>query len=213
MKWLTDLFGGEERQRLQREAEELRKQATDMAALAARLKEQLDASVPRADEVIENGVLTVTNWNAGYAAAKRAALPPDLVVGMTDEAVVKMWVDRRNLELEEPKLEVVHSDITVDGQVTLKLEWNTAFIRLLQARGFVGDSEDELVQAYLHQVTRKTDEEMFQQETADVPLAPPSEDDIEKILDNTNPETLKQLEKSIRRRAAQRGARQRTLDK
>jgi hypothetical protein len=171
---------------------------------------------PWAEEVMgADGQLTVLDHNPAYAAQLRGRLPEDIVTtSMTDSEVVKLWVERRNHEMQEPKLEVVHSDITPDGKVKLKLEWNDAFIRLLQNRGFQGESEDDLVQNYLHQVTKTADARMFNEETGDMPLAPPAEgDDIEAILDNTPPETLKALEKSIRRRAAQRGTKTRTLDR
>lgn len=108
---------------------------------------------------------------------------------------------------------MVHSDIMPDGQVAIKLDWNDAFIRLLQARGIEGKDEEELIQNYLHVVSNRADSELFEEETADIPLVPPTEDDIEAILDKTDPETLRQIEKSVRRRAAQRGQRQRSLDK
>jgi hypothetical protein len=214
MSWFANLFGKAERVRLEAEARASAASAAQALELVRKMEEKLAATVPSAKEEIIDGVLTVTEWNTAYAATKRAVLPAELTNTMTDAEVVKVWVDRRNLELEDPRLEVVHSDITPDGQVKLQLEWNTAFIRLLQTRGFQGDTEDDLVQAYLHQVTNRTDTELFERETADVPLVPPTnDDDIEKILDNTNPDTLKALEKSIRRRAAQRGTRTRKLDK
>lgn len=216
MSWLSVLFGSSTKAELKQEALRLQQQVADIAAVAQRLQAQLNETVPKADESITDNIMSVTNFNTAYAAQKRALMPLEITQGLTDEAVVKLWVDRRNLEAEEPKLEIIHSDITPDGQVRLKLEWNSSFIRLLQNRGFVGDTEDDIIQAYLHQVTNKTDAELFEQETSEVPLVPmlPAEEaDIEKILDSTNPDTLKALEKGIRRRAAQRGTRTRKLDK
>jgi hypothetical protein len=169
------------------------------------------------EELSEDGILTVPDFNSGYAAKLRASLPPEITSALTDTEVVKLWVERRNHEKQTPKLEVVHSDITEDGQVKLKLEWNDAFIRMLQANGFQGDSEDDLIQNYLHQVTKNVDTQMFDEDTAETPLVPrrlPTENDIEEVLNNTDPDTLKALEKSIRRRAAQRGGgRTRNLDR
>lgn len=208
MSWLSKLFGPSQREE-------------DLAAIAQKaldkveeLEKQLADREPRATEVVdEYGQLAVSDWNAAYAASKRALLPPDLTKNLTDAEVVNLWVERRNIENEEPRLEMVHSDIMPDGQVAIKLDWNDAFIRLLQARGIEGKDEEELIQNYLHVVSNRADSELFEEETADIPLVPPTEDDIEAILDKTDPETLRQIEKSVRRRAAQRGQRQRSLDK
>jgi hypothetical protein len=165
------------------------------------------------EELSTDGLLKVTDYNSAYAQQLRGRLPPEMTGNLTDAEIVKLWVERRNHEKQEPRLEVIHSDISAEGQVTLKLEWNDAFIRLLQNRGFQGDTEDDLVQAYLHVVTKNADERMFNDETSDVPLVAPADDDIEDVLNNTPPETLKAIEKSIRRRAAQRGSKGRTMDR
>lgn len=189
--------------------EELTKKLAEVDARLAEIHE------PKATETKdENGTLTVTQWNHAYAEAKRTSMPPELTVGKTDDEIVQLWVDRYNHEHVEPKLEVVHSGIDKMGRIKMKLEWNDAFIRLLQEQGIVGDTEEKMIENYLALMTRKVDAELFDEEEG--PKASrelPNESDIERELENMDPEVVKRLEKTLRRRAQLKSPRKRNIDK
>ena len=69
---------------------------------------------------------------------------------------MKLFIDRENIEHEDPKLEVKHSGIMEDGQIKIELDWNSAFIRHLAENGITGETEEEAVRAYLELLTLGT---------------------------------------------------------
>jgi hypothetical protein len=163
---------------------------------------------PRATETKQpDGTLEVTGWNHAYVRDLRTRLPSDLTNGKTDSEVVQLWVDRYNHEHVEPKLEVLHSGIEADGRIKMKLEWNTAFVRLLQERGIAGDTEEKMVENYLAMMTRKVDADLYEEGEGEA-LTPnprlPEEHEIERELEGMDPEVVRRMEKVIRRRAQKR---------
>ena len=161
--------------------------------------------------------LRVLDYNAAYVRGLREELKDHIRTVMTDADVVDLWVGRYNHEREAPRLEVVHGDILADGRVSIKLEWNDAFIRMLQNAGIEGQSEDDLVRVYLATVTSNAAREIDDDLVVDnAPLPPevlnrvqqpsekPSSKDVAAILDSMDPDVLKMFEKDIRSRAAKR---------
>ena len=164
-----------------------------------------------------DGKLIVREYNSGYVQGLRAELKDAIHGIMTDEDVVKLWVDRYNYERETPRLEVVHGEVSVDGRINVKLEWNDAFIKMLQAAGVEGESEDDMIRVYLASVTSKVDREVAEADEVDTSEQPqaqaqtrvvsskqPSDSDVDQILEQMDPDVLKMFEKNIRRRAAKR---------
>lgn len=171
---------------------------------------------PKATETkLPDGTLEVTGWNHAYVRDLRTRLPSDLTESKTDSEVVQLWVDRYNHEHVEPKLEVLHSGIEADGRIKMKLEWNSAFIRQLQERGIAGDTEEKMVENYLAMMTRKVDADVFDEAEGE-PGAPsgarlPEEHEIERELENMDPEMVRRMEKVIRRRSQKRPLRRNEL--
>jgi len=170
---------------------------------------------PWAVEVKDShGQLSIKDCNAAYVRDLRARLPEELTSAATNDEVIKLWTDRYNHEKIEPKLEVVHSGILPDGRIKMQLEWNDAFIRQLQERGIQGETEEKMVENYLAAMTRKVDADMYDdEEGADRPAAPmlPDEHDIERELQNMDPEVVRRLERTIRRRSQLKSPRKRSF--
>lgn len=111
---------------------------------------------PWADLQFIDGKLEVVDYNPAFVMKLRSSFG-DLVDDDTEDSeVVKLYVDRENLDREEPRLEVVHMGIETDGQLKIKLDWNKAFIQHLQKNGISGETEDEAIKAYLARLTTET---------------------------------------------------------
>lgn len=172
-------------------------------------------ATPWSDQRDENGKLVINDYNASYVQGLRNELKDAIHGVMTDADVVKLWVDRYNYEREAPCLEVVHGEVSADGRVNVKLEWNDAFIKMLQAAGVEGETEDDMIRVYLASVTSKVDRDVAEADEVDTTEPTtiataaklnkqPSDSDVDQILEQMDPEILKMFEKNIRRRAAKR---------
>lgn len=116
-------------------------------------------SEPWADLQFIDGKLKVVDYNPAFVKKLRVQFG-DLVTDETsDDNVVKLYVDRENLEREEPRLEVIHMGIEEDGQLKIKLDWNKAFIDHLKKNGITGETEDEAIKEYLSRLTTQTADE------------------------------------------------------
>lgn len=185
-----------------------------MSWLKAFLHKYILTKAPWSESVDDGVTLQVVNYNAAFAASCREQLKDQLFGVKTDADVVDMWVGRYNHERQAPRLDVIHGDITADGRVNIKLEWNDAFIRMLQSAGIEGATEDELVRVYLSTVTANAAREIDEDLVVDnAPLPPaalakaeakPTANDVAAILDGMDPDVLKMFEKDIRSRAAKR---------
>lgn len=113
-------------------------------------------SEPWADLQFSDGKLEVVDYNAAFVKKLRSQFG-DLVNDETSDAdVVKLYVDRENIDREEPRLEVLHLGIEEDGQLKIKLDWNKAFIDHLRKNGITGETEDEAIKEYLSRLTTET---------------------------------------------------------
>jgi len=140
-------------------------------------------STPWADISYVGKKVTVRNYNAAFVQDLRASLG-DLTIGKTDEEVVNLFSDRENLELEEPRLEVVHNGVNADGLVKVTLNWNRAFISHLAKLGIAGENEEESVHAYLKMVSpRGTDDH---------------QDDLDEAFSDIDNEAQAELEEAAR---------------
>jgi hypothetical protein len=111
---------------------------------------------PWADLQFSDGKLVIVDYNQAFVTKIRSSFG-DLIDDVTsDEDVVKLYVDRENVDREEPRLEVVHLGIEADGQLKIKLDWNKAFINHLHKNGISGETEDEAIKAYLARLTTET---------------------------------------------------------
>jgi hypothetical protein len=116
--------------------------------------------VPKANLSFDGGKLVVKSHNKAWIDKLRWDLG-DLTFGKSDDEVVKLYVDRENLEHEEPRLTVDHMGIDENGKIKMKLDWNQAFIKLLRDKaGIVAESEEEAVQAYMLRLTMDVAENM-----------------------------------------------------
>lgn len=185
--------------------------------LTALWHKYVNTSAPWSDQAEVNGKLVIKDYNASYVQSLRDQLKDAIHGVVTDSDVVKLWVDRYNYERETPRLEVVHGEVSADGRVNVKLEWNDAFIKMLQEAGVEGESEDDMIRVYLASVTSRVDQEIAQADDVDTSEQEhdpaiqgkkmprqPSDADVDQILEQMDPEILKMFEKNIRRRAAKR---------
>lgn len=111
---------------------------------------------PWADLQYVDGKLSVVDFNDAFVDSLRVKFGDLITEEMTDQAIVQLYVDRENIEREEPRLEVLHLGIEDDGQLKIKLDWNKAFINLLLKNGFSGETEDEIIKNYLARLTTET---------------------------------------------------------
>lgn len=111
---------------------------------------------PWADLQFSGGKLVIVDYNQAFVSKLKSSFGDLIDDTSTDEDIVKLYVDRENLDREEPRLEVVHMGIEEDGQLKIKLDWNKAFINHLQKNGISGETEDEAIKAYLARLTTET---------------------------------------------------------
>ena len=116
-------------------------------------------SEPWADLQFTDGKLVVVDYNAAFVKKLRSQFGDLVNDETTDEEVVKLYVDRENIDREEPRLEVLHLGIEEDGQLKIKLDWNKAFIDHLRKNGISGETEDEAIKEYLSRLTTETADE------------------------------------------------------
>jgi hypothetical protein len=160
-------------------------------------------NIPWAHEVYEGDELRVLDWNNSYALTIRARLEPELIKSMTDAEVIAMWIERHNHERVEPRLEMVHGRVNADGTISVKLDWNDAFIRMLREQGFEANNEDELIRQYLAKITRRLEHEIDESDPGfEAAMSLPDPHEIEHMLKQLDPATIEMIEHSLRRRSS-----------
>ena len=166
MDWLKSLFGLPTTEQLIAEAvvaesrrirEEISLEAEAAKAAEANLQ-ALENAKPTANIVFVDRKMVVKSYNTAFVEDLRKTLG-DLTVDKSDDEVVKIFVERENEEYEEPRLDVVHSGITEDGHVQMKLDWNQSFIRHLKQNGIEGETEEDAVNKYLSLITKQAADE------------------------------------------------------
>lgn len=111
---------------------------------------------PWADLQFSGDKLVVVDYNPAFVTKLRSQFGDLINDETSDDDVVKLYVDRENLEREEPRLEVLHLGIEEDGQLKIKLDWNKAFIDHLRKNGITAESEDDAIKEYLSRLTTET---------------------------------------------------------
>lgn len=111
---------------------------------------------PWADLHFSDGKLIVIDYNQAFVTKLRTSFGDLIDDSTTDDDIVKLYVDRENINKEEPRLEVIHMGIEEDGQLKIKLDWNKSFIDHLNKNGITGETEDEAIKAYLARLTTET---------------------------------------------------------
>lgn len=137
------------------------------------LQEKLDSKTPWFEPIPGGEEATFLNeryrWNDAFIK--------DLIrkghSGETDIEVFQNYLDSQEaaanqkiLDAErdakrassEPWVEVIGENITDDGRIELRLDWNAAFIHYLRKSGFRGANDDVLVQAWLISLDRNLDD-------------------------------------------------------
>lgn len=115
-----------------------------------------------ADIAIVDGKMQVKAYNDEFLSKLKIKLGDGICDGKSNEEIVKLFYDRENITLEEPKLEVIHSGIMEDGRIRMELDWNSAFIKQLSDNGIVAETEDEAVQLYLSLLTHQHGDDITQ---------------------------------------------------
>lgn len=55
-------------------------------------------------------------------------------------------------ESDEPYLSILSDNMDKDGNVTMVMDWNQAFIKRLRDAGFKGITDDQVIDAYLYRI-------------------------------------------------------------
>jgi len=136
------------------------------------------------------GRMKVKSYNDEFVKQLRIKLGGLIVEETTNEEVVKLFVERENIEIEDPRLDVKHSGITEDGRIKMELDWNPAFIRHLADNGIIAETEDEAVQLYLQMLTHSA--------SSDVTTDMLSRDDVDAAFHDLDDEARAELEEAAR---------------
>lgn len=96
--------------------------------------------------------LKVKQYNDAFTKEQRMKLG-SVCDGKTDDEVADLFAAREVVEMEDPKLEVIHSGIEEDGRIKVHLDWNSAFIKHLHQNGIIGDDDDDTIANYLKLLT------------------------------------------------------------
>lgn len=104
-------------------------------------------------------------WNKAYITKLRE----DGFVGETDSEVIRDWEKKTAIakaerlaaiqkeerkKSSEPWVEIVGETYDEDKkQIAVNLEWNTAFIKMLRANGYSGNSEQEIVDKWFKAIS------------------------------------------------------------
>ena len=176
---LTRLKEKEELQKV----EASKKMADEVAAKAAR------DLTPWADIEYVGKKIKVNDYNKLFLDDLKVKLG-NLVDGLSEPDIIKLYVERENIELEEPRLDVKHAGISEDGRIKMELDWNTAFIRHLADNGIQAETEDEAIQLYLSMLTHQLGDDV----TNDML----SRDDVDAAFHDLDAEAAAELEEAAR---------------
>lgn len=144
-----------EKERADLEVQEREREATRAAAeLAAK---------PNAEFKYVDGKLTCVSYNQPFITDLRVKLGSLVDENTPDDAIIKKYIEREELEHEEPRLDVLHTGINDDGSLKIKLDWNRAFINLLKAHGITAETEEDAIKEYLSRMTSKVDDEISEE--------------------------------------------------
>jgi hypothetical protein len=141
-------------------------------------------STPWADISYIGKKVKVRSYNQSFVDDLKSRMG-DLIDGKTDDEIVKLFSDRENLELEEPRLDVLHSGISDDGRIKMKLDWNQAFIRHLADNGIIAETEEEAIEMYLSLLVSNRKNEI-------------SNEDVDAAFGDINAEAIAELEEAAR---------------
>jgi hypothetical protein len=142
-----------------------------------------------ADINYADGKMIVKAYNKEFVNDLRIRMG-DLTDGLGDDDVIKLFSDRENIELEDPKLDVQHLGINDDGKIKMKLDWNPAFIRHLAENGIQAETEDEAVQIYLSLLTHQAAEDIIPEML--------SKEDIDAAFHDLDEEARAELDEAAR---------------
>lgn len=132
--------------------------------------QEVKPELPHANFVFTDGKLQIDSFNQAFVEELKLKLG-DLTDGKTDREIVDLYLDRENIQREDPKLEVLHLGLAEDGTVKMKLDWNRSFITHLRENGIEGETEEEAVEKYLQLLHRKHGDSELDQEDADAVFA------------------------------------------
>lgn len=142
------------------------------------------------DMSYQDDKLIVKNFNKTFANECRNKLGNIISDNKTDKEVIDIFIERKNINREEPKLEVIHCGIDKDGFVKVELDWNNAFINHLRNNGFSGNSEEDLIQSYLERVSMNSAEKLLEDP------ASYSKEEIERAFIEITRETESELQEA-----------------
>ena len=166
------------------------------------------SSDPWADLHYVDDKLVVKNYNQAFVKKLRSTMGDLIGESTTDDQIVQLYVERENLDREEPKLEVQHLGIEADGKLKIKLDWNKAFIKHLREHGITGETEDEAIEEYLSRLTKNVMDEIDDEQPQEGELITRAE--AAEAFKELEEETNRELEEAAR---AVRAVKRRTKKK
>ena len=144
---------------------------------------------PWADISYNDGKMQVNSYNDKFVEDLKLKLGY-LTDGLNNDQIIDLFTNRENIELEEPRLDVVHSGVDEDGRIKMQLDWNPSFIRHLADNGIQAESEEETIQMYLSLLTHQAAEDIIPEML--------SKEDIDAAFHDLDEESKAELDEAAR---------------
>lgn len=140
------------------------------------LKEKMESATPWYERIVgsENAIHVAEQYRWNQAFIKD--LMKKGFTGTNDIEVFTAYLNKQEQEdrdriieeernkqrnSSEPWVEVVADSFDEDGRISIKLDWNDAFIKLLRGSGFRGATEEQMVQMWLSALQRDATNEDY----------------------------------------------------
>ena len=122
---------------------------TDVQAIQAKL-DATESSISSTNALTSDAIAQLR----AAIAELRADLPQ--MIALAVDAKIKTVADERQEKLngDVPYFEVISEiDVNAGGKTKFELDWNPAFIKELQANGYVGATEQDYIHQWLKVIT------------------------------------------------------------
>lgn len=67
---------------------------------------------------------------------------------------IKWWFHKK-LKRKEPLVRLISTGTNRDGDITIELDWNDAFVTMLRGNGYVGAADDDVVKRWVSEMSAK----------------------------------------------------------
>lgn len=125
---------------------------------------ELAAARAQSDRAIDTQHREALSGRVSGLASELAALRAE-VFGALKEDILKeaaaQFEAQKEAEIkakydsDEPYVNIISSDFTQEGGIQLRLDWNNAFIKYLKANGFVGTSDEAIVDRWVSSLSNE----------------------------------------------------------